>query len=128
MPYLGVYVYWDTGSIGTGVKQVIYHDHGATGDIKGELTYFLYYYFESQNIILSGNQEFLSFYLGFKSEPFNFKKEDISDYFDKAKNLSKVSENIVLGAYYNWNVAGRYSVGLETNFKNYIFTAYFNIF
>ena len=126
--YGAFYVYFDNGSIGTGAKQVIFHDIALKGELKGELTYFAYYYFVDKNIIFGEGKEFLSFYVGFKSDFFNFEKEQLISYLNKAKDLAKLSENIVFGFYYDWDVTGKISAGFETNFESYVLSTYFKIF
>ena len=129
--YGSVYAYlsaWE--SVGTGVKHIIYYNTGlASGQkLRGELTYFLFYQFNNKSVFLGRESEYLSFYLGFKSDHFDFQSEGIEDYIDKAINLPKMSKNIVLGVYYNPNVSGIWSVGAEINGKeSYLVTLFFNL-
>lgn len=121
--------------IGTGIKQFVFYQTGlpAGEKLQGELNYFIFYQFYDLDLIWSDNREYLAIFTGFKSEIFNFQKEDIEAYISKAVDLTEISNNVVLGFYYNPDVTvvNGVSFGLELNLwsedKSVIGTVYFDI-
>lgn len=121
--------------IGVGIKQFVFYGTGnAEGEkVQGELNYFLFYQFYDLDIIFSDNREYLAVYTGFKSDHFIFNKEDIETYIEKAFDLATISNNVVLGFYYNPDVTllNGISFGIELNLwsenKTVLGTVYFNI-
>lgn len=120
---------WD--AIGTGVKQVVYYSNGLPkgSNLRGETTFFVFYQLPNKSIIWSDDNEYLNFYLGFKSEHSDFSKSDIEDVVAKAVDLYKISRNMTFGIYYNPDVLdGTFSMGVELNAQgSYHLLLYLNI-
>lgn len=117
------YLFFDSGSIGTGIKKIFHYSTEDKEDsVKGELIYFAYYYFDSTSIFFGEYQEFLSVYLGFKSEP----EVVASRKYLKALFTAK---SPVFGFYYNPDVNRTFSLGFETDFnKIFMINFYFSVF
>ena len=130
--YSGAQVFlqgWD--AIGMGVKQIIYYNKGlpAGSNILGETTLFAFYQLPNKSILWGDNNEYLNFYIGFKSEHSNFYKENIEDIVANAVDLYEMSKNITLGLYYNPNVLdGNVSLSLQANTQgNFYVLLFFNV-
>ena len=109
-------------SIGTGIKKIFYYSTQNSETVKGEIIYFGYYYFDSTNIFMSNNSEFLSVYAGFKSNS----ETVASKKYLKALFTAKAP---IIGFYYNPNVNKTVSLGFETNLQTvFMLNFYFNVF
>ena len=104
---------WETG--GAGVKQIVYFNTGLPhGEkLKGELTYYAFINIKNKSILFGNESEYLSFYIGLKSDHFDFQKENVQDYLEKAVNLRETAKRMMFGMYYSPNVAKTLGFGVE---------------
>ena len=130
--YGSIYVFmsaWD--SIGVGLKQIAYYDtyHEVGERLKGETTLFAFYQFPNRNLLFSKGTEYLSLYVGFKSEISNYEKEHIAEIVEKAIDLYKISKNMVGGVFYSPDVSNGLfrGIGIEIGKKSYQGILYFSL-
>ena len=120
---------WD--AIGTGVKQIVYYSNGLPkgSNLRGETNFVVYYQLPNKSILWNDDNEYLNFYLGFKSDHSDFYKDDIEDIVANAVDLYKVAQNMTFGIYYNPDVLdGTVSMAVELNtLGRYNLLLYLNI-
>ena len=123
--YGAAYLFFESGSIGTGAKQMFFYDSNFSSAAHTESIYFAYYYFESSSIFFNDKSEFLSVYIGFRTQAVNLVEKNLGEFFSSLKDLHEVP---ILGIYYNPDVTETVSIGFETDFNTVIFNLYFSFF
>ena len=114
-------------SVGVGLKQIVFYetDKDIGNRLKGETTLFAFYQLPNKNLLFKGEQEYLSFYIGFKSDISNFEKDHISEIVDNSLDMWEVSDKMIGGVFYSPDVTAKTfrGISMEINGKGAYFMA-----